>query len=234
MLPAGGPGARSSPRVGQTEEAEATRDSLRSLKALLAPWGQRLVILTRSGQGTWGRLLVRARPMAAPSPSAGTRAALSRGAGPGALAIDFRSFRAACAVHGSADHVGRRRSTGCADTTPPVEGEHGDRLCRDREKAGGPPCTFTSMMSCDSGSEVNPENGMSFVTPNVCLEASSFEREWAPRTTWEDSPRANLTNTGNRSHTMTPAPGEQRGWRRSPAGIRGTGNPSLNEGCDGH
>lgn len=52
--------------------------------------------------------------------------------------------------------------------------------------------TLTSMISFDSGSDLNLENGMNFIISNVCLEASFFERECAPKTTLKDCPLANL------------------------------------------
>lgn len=46
--------------------------------------------------------------------------------------------------------------------------------------------TLTSIISFDSGSDVNLENGMNFLISIVCLEASFFERECAPKTTLGD------------------------------------------------
>lgn len=52
--------------------------------------------------------------------------------------------------------------------------------------------TSTSIISFDLGSDVNLGNGMNFLISNVCLEASFFERECAPKTTLADWPLANL------------------------------------------
>ena len=52
--------------------------------------------------------------------------------------------------------------------------------------------TSTSIISFDLGSDVNLGNRMNLLISNVCLEASFFERECAPKTTLEDWSLANL------------------------------------------
>lgn len=52
--------------------------------------------------------------------------------------------------------------------------------------------TLTSIISFDLGANANPGNRMNFLISNVCLEASFFERECAPKTTLEDWLLANL------------------------------------------
>ena len=52
--------------------------------------------------------------------------------------------------------------------------------------------TLTSIISFDLGSNVKSGNLMNFLISNVCLEASFFERECAPKTTLEDWLLANL------------------------------------------
>lgn len=74
-------------------------------------------------------------------------------------------------------------------------------------------------MSYDSGSDANLECGMNLIISNVCLEASSFERECAPKTTLEDWPLAELKNKSkeNKSNRLIPksSSGEKKWWRRS-------------------
>lgn len=52
--------------------------------------------------------------------------------------------------------------------------------------------TLTSIISFESESELNFENGMNFIIPNFCLEASFFERECAPKITLKDRSLADL------------------------------------------
>lgn len=78
------------------------------------------------------------------------------------------------------------------------------------------PPTFTSMTSLDSGFDANPGDGMNLTILNVCLEASFFERECAPKTTLKDEALVKLKNQENRSNEMIPKcpSGEARPWRR--------------------
>lgn len=57
--------------------------------------------------------------------------------------------------------------------------------------------TLTSIISFDTASDVNLENGMNFTISNVCLEASFFERECAPKITLENWRLANLRKAKN-------------------------------------
>lgn len=90
---------------------------------------------------------------------------------------DPRFFKAVCGARAPTDRVGHSDPLGVPARRSRVRRlNNGSRVSGPGE-GGRPPRTFTSMMSCDSRSAVNLENGMSFVTPNVCLEASSLERE---------------------------------------------------------